>query len=69
MWSLLDSHIREYWNNRENRRQFLIDLATAKGLDPFNPNTWTCITKKDVIAAKVSIILSLKENNNWIFEG
>jgi hypothetical protein len=42
-----------FWNDRENRRQFLIDLATSKGLDPFDPNTWTCITKKDIIVARV----------------
>jgi hypothetical protein len=44
-----------YWTERKNRRQFLIDLATSKGLDPFNPNTWTIITWSDVLAAKVSL--------------
>jgi hypothetical protein len=42
-----------YWKDRENRRQFLIDLATSKGLDPFKSTTWTSTTWKDVIAAKV----------------
>jgi hypothetical protein len=35
-----------FWKTRENRRQFLIDLATSKGLDPFDPNTWKSITKE-----------------------
>jgi Cft2 family RNA processing exonuclease len=44
-----------FWKDRENRRQFLIDLAKSKGLDPFNPKTWTIITTYDIIAAKVSV--------------
>jgi hypothetical protein len=42
------------WKNRASRRKFLIRLATSKGLDPFNPKTWTTITQNDVLAAKVS---------------
>jgi hypothetical protein len=42
-----------YWWQRENRRQFLIDLATSKGLDPFDPSTWNIIKCEDVDKAKV----------------
>jgi hypothetical protein len=44
----------KFWQKRENRRQALIDLATSKGLDPFDTVTWeTKITHKDVMQAKV----------------
>jgi hypothetical protein len=50
---MLEYHTKGFWDHRENRRQFLIDLAKSKGLDPFDPNTWTCINCNDVLAAKV----------------
>jgi hypothetical protein len=43
-----------FWKRRENRRQFLIDLATSKGLDPFDPSTWNIIKCEDVEQAKVA---------------
>jgi hypothetical protein len=46
-------HGKGFWKQRENRRQFLIDLATSKGLDPFDPATWDIITPKDLLRAKV----------------
>ena len=51
-----------YWNKHENRRQFLIDLATSKGFDPFNPDTWTDhISRQHIEKAKVcySLIIYL----------
>src|SRR5690606_5623420 len=42
-----------YWQKHENRRQFLIDLAKSKGLDPFKADTWTKILKKDIIKARL----------------
>jgi hypothetical protein len=45
-----------YWNQSENRRQFLIDLAKSKGLDPFAAVTWYKITRKDIINAKVHTV-------------
>jgi hypothetical protein len=51
---LLEWHTRGFWKDRENRRQFLIDLAKSKGLDPFDPQTWTTITHNDVRASKVT---------------
>jgi hypothetical protein len=53
-FALSECHTRGFWSDRENRRQFLIDLATSKGLDPFDPQTWTTITLNDFRAAKVS---------------
>jgi hypothetical protein len=49
-------HIRGkgFWGQHENRRKFLIDLATSKGLDPFDPHTWQNMTLKDIVDAKVS---------------
>jgi hypothetical protein len=43
-----------FWNDRTNRRQFLIDLAKSKGLDPLSVYTWKNITQNDVITAKVN---------------
>jgi hypothetical protein len=57
-----------YWKQRENRRQFLIDLASSKGLDPFCVNTWYYfITTKDIIANKVQIAINrtLCKHNNF----
>src|SRR5690606_38804371 len=43
-----------WWKNTSNRRQFLIDLATSKGLDPFSADTWTTkILRRDIVNAKV----------------
>jgi len=44
---------RGFWKKPENRRQFLIDLANSKGLDPFKADTWDVITRNDIIKAKV----------------
>src|SRR5690625_5254715 len=52
-------HPHQYWTKHENRRQFLIDLAKAKGLDPFKMETWNIITRRDIIDAKVSNNLPL----------
>jgi hypothetical protein len=51
---LQEYRTQRFWHDRENRRQFLIDLASSKGLDPFKIDTWTLLTQNDVIAAKVS---------------
>src|SRR5690606_25704409 len=43
-------------------RQFLIDLATSKGLNPHSPATWEIINKKHIEAAggaKVNDLLQL----------
>jgi hypothetical protein len=60
---LTERHAKGFWKDRENRRQFLIDLAQSKGLDPFHPNTWTCITQKEIIAAKVCTMLRGDSHN------
>jgi hypothetical protein len=45
-----------FWRERDNRRKFLIDLATSKGLDPFTPSTWYKLTPGDVKEAKVDLV-------------
>jgi hypothetical protein len=47
------THKPGYWKQRENRRQFLIQLAISKGLDPFVARTWYKISRKDIQDAKV----------------
>jgi hypothetical protein len=47
------THKKGFWTKRENRRQFLIDLAKSKGLDPFAASTWRTITTADIGAAQV----------------
>lgn len=42
-----------FWARPENRRQFLIDLATSRGMDPFIADTWYGITQKDIELARV----------------
>ncbi len=42
----------------KNQRQFLIDLANSKGLDPFKADTWKVITSTDIIKAKVCYLFS-----------
>jgi hypothetical protein len=49
------NHKAGFWTLQENRRQFFIDLALSKGLDPFAKSTWDSITAKDIDAAKVRI--------------
>jgi hypothetical protein len=47
------SRRKGYWMILENRRKFLIDLATTKGLDPFKAATWYTLTTKDILQAGV----------------
>jgi hypothetical protein len=58
-----------FWQNRENRRQFFIDLATSKGLDPFHPDTWKKITRKDLRAFKVSFFSLFQSSYFYILQG
>src|SRR5690625_4689233 len=52
-----------WWSDMNNRRQFLIDLAISKRLDPFNADTWKNISYKDVIKFNVSILFPYFMNN------
>jgi hypothetical protein len=54
-YTLTATRKKGWWRHRENRRQFLIDLATSKGLDPFTISTWQIITKNDIQTAGVCI--------------
>lgn len=47
-----------FWRDKRNRN-FLIKYANEREMNPFEPNTWSTISKKDVIVTKVIFLLCL----------
>jgi hypothetical protein len=41
---------RGYWQDNENCRKFLCELAAANGFDPLVPENWYNVTHEDVIS-------------------
>jgi hypothetical protein len=44
------------WQQLEARRQLLIDLATSKGFDPFDPQTWYSFKRADIAKLVVFVL-------------
>lgn len=43
-----------YWKEQQNQRQFFIDIAAEKGVDPVRPESWERITSKDILKKRVT---------------
>eukprot|EP00026_Physarum_polycephalum_P001164 Phypoly_transcript_01165.p1 GENE.Phypoly_transcript_01165~~Phypoly_transcript_01165.p1 ORF type:complete len:960 (+),score=125.04 Phypoly_transcript_01165:678-3557(+) len=50
--SKFSSHQRNYWQNRENRRNFFLDYARKSGRDALNPETWYSANLSQILSHK-----------------
>jgi len=47
---------RGYWKDPEHRKQFFLELANEKGINPNQPGAWEALTVAHVLAKKVSLL-------------
>ena len=45
-----------FWQQQKNRKQFFLDLAAEVGIDPKDPESWTQVTRSQVLAKQVHFI-------------
>ena len=48
-----------YWKDPENRLKFFCKFAEKKGFDPYKPENWANVSKKDVVDNKVNHFIHL----------
>jgi len=53
-----------FWNKRQNRREFLLELAKELSFNPLVPSNWQTVTRsqvaaKQVLSASILYILSV----------
>jgi len=42
-----------FWDNKDNRRQFFLELANELGFDPMVPENWHKVSDAQILAKKV----------------
>jgi len=53
------SRPKGYWSNKQNRREFLCQLAQEQGFDPYVPENWTKVKTKYVVK-KVCVFIFIQ---------
>jgi len=44
-----------FWENKDNRRQFFLELAKELGFDPMVPENWRKVSDAQILAKKVKL--------------
>jgi len=58
---------RGYWEDIENRRKFFNDYAAEMGFDPKDPTKWKQVTRAELVAKKVRLLLSCPQCAQFSF--
>ena len=56
-----------YWKDPENRLKFFCKFAEKKGFDPYKPENWANVSKKDVVDNEVNHFIHLSTILFFIF--